>query len=327
MKRRAFITLIGGAVAVWSSRAHGQQPAMPTIGFLELGSELSARQDQDVIEGFRSGLADLGYTEGRNIRVLYRFADGNADRLSALVLELVSLGATIILTASTTAITAAHSAAPTVPIVSRSAFDPVWMGWAQTLARPGGMITGVFQVGSTGKWFQLLKEVLPQATTFGYLMNATNSGNPVWRRGADYVARTLGINIEIIEVKDQSELPEAIHRMRSLGVAGLVIFNDIVLDSNAATIAKLALIHKLPSVGAGRWFVDAGGLFAYDEGYVAMARRSAWYVDQILKGAAPGDLPAELSAEFRLYVNLKTAKELGITIPPSVFARADEVIE
>jgi putative tryptophan/tyrosine transport system substrate-binding protein len=324
MRRREFITLVGGAAAVWSGRAQAQQLAMPTIGWLYLGSEPSVR---DEMEAFRSGLAALGYTEGRNIRVLYRYADGNADRLSALTVELVALGAAIIVTTGTTTIRAAHDAAPNVPIVSWSAWDPVAMGWAQTMAKPGGMITGVFQTGSDGKWFQLLKEVLPQATAFGYLMNATNSGNPVWRRGADYVARTLGINIEIIEVKDQSELPDAIDRMRSLGVAGLVIFNDIVLDSNAATIAKLALTHKLPSVGAGRWFVDAGGLFAYDEGYDAMARRSAWYVDQILKGTAPGDLAAEQTAVYRLFVNLSTAKELGITIPPSVFARADEVVD
>jgi len=141
MKRRAFITLIAGAAAVWSSRARTQQPTVPTIGWLYLGTEFSIRT---VLEGFRSGLADLGYTEGKNIRVLYRFADGNVDRLSALAGELVSLSATIVVTSHTTAIRAVHDAAPNVPIVSWGAGDPIMMGWAQTLARPGGMITGLF---------------------------------------------------------------------------------------------------------------------------------------------------------------------------------------
>jgi putative tryptophan/tyrosine transport system substrate-binding protein len=324
MKRREFITLIGGAAAVWSSGAQAQQRTMPTIGWLALGSEPSVR---DVMEAFRFGLADLGYTEGKNIRVLFRFADGHADRLSALTLELVSLGATIIVTASTTAIRAAHDAAPNVPIVSWASANAVFMGWAQTWARPGGMITGVFITGTNAKRFELIKEVRPQATTFGFLMNSTNPGNPLLRKGADDAARRLGINLEVVEVKDQSELADAIDRMVSLGVAGLVINADPVLGSNAATIAKLALIHKLPSVGEARGFVNAGGLLAFDEDYLAMAKRSAWYVDQILKGTAPGDLAAEQTTVLKLFVNLKTAKELGITIPPSVLARADEVIE
>jgi putative ABC transport system substrate-binding protein len=146
MNRRAFITLIGGAAAAWSSQAHAQQPTMPTIGYLSLGSEVINRPN---VEAFRSGLADLGYTEGKNIRLLYRYADLNADRLSALAIELVSLGATVIATAGTTAILAAHDAAPNVPIVARAGTDPVKMGWSQTLGRPGGMITGVFLSGSS----------------------------------------------------------------------------------------------------------------------------------------------------------------------------------
>jgi putative ABC transport system substrate-binding protein len=325
MKRREFISLIGGAAAAWSSRAEAQRPAMPTIGFLSLSKEGDL---QPIIEAFWSGLTALGYTEGKNIRVLYRFADWNADRLSALTGELVSLGATIIVTHNTTAIRAAHDAAPNVPIVSWAGPDPVALGLARTLARPGGMITGVFLTGSN-KPFELLKAVRPQATTLGFLMNATNPGNPAFRKGADYAARTLGINLEIIEVKDESELASAIHRRGSLGIAGLAIIPDPFLgdDHIAATIARLALTHKLPSVGDGRGFVDAGGLFAFDDNYLAMAKRSAWYVDQILKGTAPGDLAADLSMERKLFVNLKTAKELGITIPPSVLARADEVIE
>jgi putative ABC transport system substrate-binding protein len=294
---------------------------MPTIGFLHLGLEPVA-----IIEALRSGLVTLGYTEGKNIRVLYRFANGNAGQLSGLTHELVSLGARVIVTAGTTTIRAAHDAAPNVPIVAWAGADPVTMGWAQTLTRPGGMITGVFEVASNAKQFELLKEVRPQATTFGFLMNATNPGNPLFKGSANDAARALGVKLEIIEVKDQSEIADAIDRMGSLGVEGLVIINDPVLGSNLATIVERARIHKLPSVGEAG-FVNAGGLFGFSQDYPAMARRSAWHVDQILKGTAPGDLAAERSTVYSLLVNLKTAKELGITIPPSVLARADEVIQ
>ena len=321
MKRRDFITLIGSAVGAWSSRAHAQQPAMRTIGFLHLGSE-----PVEIIEAFRSGLVAFGYTEGKNIQVLYRFANGNADQLSGQTHELASLGATVIVTAGTTAIRAAHDAAPNVPIVAWAGAGPVTMGWAQTLTRPGGMITGVFEAASNAKQFELLKEVRPQATTFGYLMNAANPGNPLFKRLANDAARALGIKLEIIEVKDQSEIADAVDRMVSLGVEGLVIINDPVLGSNLPTIVERARMHKLPSVGE-EGFVNAGGLLGFSQDFLAMARRSAWHVDQILKGTAPGDLAAELATEYRLIVNLRTAKELGITIPPSVLTRADEIIE
>jgi putative ABC transport system substrate-binding protein len=297
---------------------------MPTIGWLSLATEPSTRAG---VEAFRSGLADLGYTEGKNIRALYRFADGDADRLRALTSELVSLGATIIVTYGTTAIRAAHDAAPNVPIVSWLSGNPVAMGWAQTLARPGGMIAGVFQQSATDKRFELLKELRPRGITFGYLMNAANPGNPFWRKEADDAARRLGIKLEIVEVKPQSDIADAIDRMASLGIAGLTYIPDPVLGANSTMIAKLALTHKLPSLGDGPYFVEAGGLFAFSENYLAMARRSAWYVDQIIKGVPPGDLAAELARELKLVVNMKTAKELGITIPPSVLVRADEVIE
>jgi putative ABC transport system substrate-binding protein len=325
VRRREFITLLGGAAVGWSLPGRTQHAPIPVIGFLDLGSEFRIRS---ILESLRSGLADLGYMEGKNIRMLYRFADGNADRLFALTVELVSLGAMVIVTSSTTAIRAAHDAAPNVPIVSYAAADPVMMGWAQTLARPGGMITGVFlPQGMNVKRFELLKEVRPQATTFGFLMNATNPGNPRTRSVAADAARVLGVKLEIIEVNEQSDISDAFGRMVSLGVEGLVIIPDPVLGSNDAAIAQLARAHKLPTVGEGRGFAFVGGLFAFDNNYVAMAKHSARFVDQILKGVAPGDLAAEIATEFRLIVNVTTAKELGITIPPSILARADEVIE
>jgi putative ABC transport system substrate-binding protein len=323
MKRREFIRLLGISAA-WPLTVSAQQTAIPVIGFLFLGSE---RAIQQIAEAFQSGLAALGYREGENIRVLYRFADGNANRLPALAVELVSLGATVIVTAGSTSIQAVHDAAPNVPIVSLVGPDPVMMGWAQNLARPGGMITGLFFIGVVAKRFELLKEVRPQATRFGYLLNAANPANPPSRRSADDAARALGIKIESVEVKEMSELASAIGRMASLGVEGLVINPDPVFYSNAAAIAELARVHKLLSVGDDRDFAVAGGLFALSINYPAMATRSARFVDRILKGIAPGDLAVEQATEFKVIVNLKTAKDLGITVPATILARADEVIE
>jgi putative tryptophan/tyrosine transport system substrate-binding protein len=182
MRRREFISLVGSVALAASLGARAQQPVVPTIGFLTLGWERDL-QLQQIVEAFRSGLVALGYTEGKNIRVLYRFANGNIGDLSTLTVELASLGAMVIVTNNTATIRAVHNAAPNLPIVSWAAADPVNMGWAQTLARPGGMITGVFQdEGTGGKRLELLKEALPQASVFGYIMNANNPGNPRFRR-------------------------------------------------------------------------------------------------------------------------------------------------
>jgi putative tryptophan/tyrosine transport system substrate-binding protein len=326
MKRREFIALLTIMTVGWPTTADTQQTSRkdaPVVGFLVLGSS----DTQEIIKEFQTGLAALGYVQDESIRVLSRFADGKVERLTEMTTELVSLGAKIIVTSSTTAIRTAHAAAPNVPIVSWAAADPVMMGWAQSLARPGGMITGLFLIASTVvKPFELLKELRPKAITFGYLMNASNPGNAHFRIEVDNLARTLGIKVETIELKELSELADAFNRLGSLGIEGLAVIPDPVFASNAASIAELARLHKFPSVGDDV-FLGAGGMFALSANYRAMARRSAWFVDRILKGTAPGELAAEQAAEFKLSVNLKTAKELGITIPATILARADEVIE
>ena len=276
MRRREFIPFAIGAMAALPLVARAQQSGRkepPVVGFLHLGSE---RAVQPIIEGFQSGLAALGYVEGQKIRVLFRFADGKVERVSEHTKELVSLGAKIIVTAGTTSIRAVHAAGPNIPIVSIASGDPVMMGWAQTLARPGGMITGLFLFASSVvKPVEWLKEVRPQATTFGYLFHAANPGNPHFRREVDDAAGRLGIKVEIIELKEQSELADAFTRMRSVGVEGLAIIPDPVLGSSVAAIVELARLHKLPSVGVGRDFVDAGGLLALSWNPAAMAKRSA----------------------------------------------------
>jgi putative ABC transport system substrate-binding protein len=188
------------------------------------------------------------------------------------------------------------------------------------------MITGLFFIGVFGKRLELLKEVRPQAITFGYLLNAANPLNQ-FMRPVDDAARALGVKLEIVELKEQSGLADAIGRLASLGVGGVVIAPDPVFSSNLEAIAELARAHKLPSVGDDRAFVNAGGLFALSINYPAMAKHSARFVDKILKGTAPGDLAVEQPTEFKVIINLKAAKELGITIPAALLARADEVIE
>jgi putative tryptophan/tyrosine transport system substrate-binding protein len=326
MRRRQFITLIGGAVAwPWPVTAQSiDRKEPPIVGFLDLGSERSV---QSSIEAFRSGLAALGYVENQNIRVLYRFAEGRAERLSELTKELVSLGARVIVTISTTAIRAAHAAVPTVPIVSRGSGDPVAMGWAQSLARPGGMITGLFIQTTFAKSLELLKQMRPEAIVFASLANATNPGNPFFISRLKDAAGQLGITLHVVEVREPSEFAEAFRRMTSLGAQGLFVVPDPVFSSNFPGIVELALQHQLPTAGDSPGFTQAGGLFAYSFNYPALARRSAWYVDRILRGDAPGDLAMEEAREYKLIINLKTAKALGLTIPPTLLGRADEVIE
>jgi putative ABC transport system substrate-binding protein len=205
--------------------------------------------------------------------------------------------------------------------------DPVGMGWAKSLTKPGGMITGIAFNTQAPKKLELLKDLRPQATRFGVIMNANNPANPFMMKNLVAGARTIGVEVEVIELKELSELAAEFDRLRSLGVEGIDISADPVFNSNPAPFAELALAHKLPSVGDDRSFAMAGGLLSTSPNYEACARRAARFVDDILKGAAPGDLAAELSVDFQLVVNLKTAKALGIAIPPTVLVRATELIE
>src|SRR5262245_2231379 len=236
MRRREFIGLLSAAAAEWPSRVQAEQ-ALPVVGYLSLGSE---RGMQPLTDAFVSGLASHGYIEGKNIQVLQRFADGHTDRLSTLTTELVSLGARVIVTAGGASIQAAHKAAPSVPIVSLIGPDPVGMGWAKSLAKPGGMISGIFFNTQAPKKLELLKELTPQATRFGYLMNGNNPATPYLRKNNIDGARTIGIELEVIELKELSELAAAFDRLRSLGVEGVAINADPVFISNPAPIAELA---------------------------------------------------------------------------------------
>jgi len=329
VRRREFITLVGGVTLALPLVARAQPSGgkdPPVVGFLAPGTEQAT---QPTAEAFRSGLSALGYVEGQNIRFLYRFAEGRAERVSDLTTELVSHGVKVIVTTGTTSIRAAHNAAPTTPIVSLGSGDPVAMGWAQSLARPGGMITGMSIMGSEllVKRLDLLRQVRPQATGFAYLLNAANPGNPFFISEVKDAADQMGVTVHVFEVKEIAELVGAFRRMTSLGAQGLLIIEDPLFSSNSSTISQIALQHQIPTVSGNSGLPAAGGLLAYAFNYIAMVKRSASYVDRILKGETPGDLPIEQATEFNLIINLKTAKALGLTIQPTLLSRADEVIE
>src|SRR5262245_52153976 len=237
MRRREFIGLLSAGAVEWSIRVQAQQQTIPVVGYLSLGSE---RGMQPFVDAFLSGLSSHGYIEGKNIKVLQRFADGHTDRLSTLTTELVSLGARIIVTQGGASIEAAHKAVPSVPIVSTIGPDPVGMGWAKSLAKPGGMITGIFFNTQAPKKLELLKELRPQATRFGYLMNGNNPATPFLRKNNVDGARAIGIELEVVELKELFELAAAFDRLRSRGVEGLAINADPVFISNPAPIAELA---------------------------------------------------------------------------------------
>ena len=325
MRRREFIALVGGAVT-WPVLAVAQSKDLPAVGFVNLGSEAIAKP---YAEALRSGLVALGYTEGKNITLYYRFAEGNVERLSEFASELVSLGVKIIVTSSNTSIRAMTKAAPTVPIVSWASGDPIVMGWAQSLAKPGGMVTGLSIMGGDMfiKYLELLREVRPEATRFAALFNPTNPGTSSWKVQMQNAGAQLCVKVHVLEAKANSEFADTFQHIESIGAGGLLIIEDPVFNSNLPAISELALRHRLATVSAHQALPAAGGLVAYAFNYTAMARRSAWYVDRILKGEAPSDLPIEQPTEFKVIVNLKTAKALGLTIPPSLRARADEVIQ
>ena len=308
------------------------QPAgkVHRIGFLGGGS---ATGDPRTREAFREGLRELGWVEGQNVVIEYRFAEGRSDRLPDLATELVRLKVDVIATGPTTPVLAAKKATGTIPIVGMSFTDPVGLGLVASLARPGGNVTGVtYGVGTEtfGKGLELLKETVPKVRRVAFLSNpANNPAQPLVVASVKSAARSLGLELRLVETRGAAEFDGAFTAMARDGVEALLIQTDptYLLPGAATRLADLAAKSRLPSMHAQRAAVEAGGLMSYGPSIVALWRRGAVFVDKILKGAKPADLPVEQPTKFELVINLKTAKALGITIPPSVLARADEVIE
>jgi putative ABC transport system substrate-binding protein len=325
MRRREFITLLGGAAATWPVAAHAQQPSVFRIGFLGLPTADSLPKRP---EAFRAGLRDLGYQEGRDFVIEYRWADGNYDRLPALLADLIRLKVDVIVTHGTPGVLAAKQATTTIPVVMAVVGDALGSGIVSSLARPGGNVTGLtfFNPELAAKRLELLKESLPGLTDVGILLNLANPINESILPEMSRFAQPLKLELHQFDVRAPTEFEGAFAAMAAKRVGAFVVIDDAMMISNAPAVAALALKQRLPSCGWPDFAVD-GGLMAYGVDFPDMFRRAATFVDKIRKGAKPGDLPVERSTKFEIVVNLKTAKALSLTIPYNLLARADEVIE
>ena len=280
-------------------------------------------------EAFQQGLREFGYVEGQNIAIEYHYADGKFDRLPDLVAELVRLPMDVIVTGGENAARVAQDATHTIPIVVVAGVDPIGVGLVASLAQPGGNITGVSLISAElgGKRLELLKEAVPTASRVAVLFNPANiSAIHQWRE-MEGAGRSLGVQLHAMEVRQADELERAFATATSEGAGALIVFRDFFIETHRTRILHLAAKSRLPVMSVQREFVDDGGLMSYGPRLADMYRRAATYVDKILKGANPGDLPMEQPMKFELVINLKTAKALGITIPPHLLVFADEVIQ
>jgi putative ABC transport system substrate-binding protein len=328
MKRREFITLLGSAAApsiLWPLAARAQQAGRTVrVGMLET---VSAALKPDDLAAFRQGLRALGYVEGQNLRIEYRSADGRPERFPALVQELLGLDVDVITTRGTPATIAARNATSTVPIIMAAIGEPLLV--VASIARPGGNITGLSAFGPdlTAKRVELLRDMLPGLARVGALLNMGNpSLPPVWTE-TDNAARAFGIQAQLFDVRKVADLAPAFESASRQQVGAFDVGLDAVTQENKELIIGLAVKHRLPAIYASREFVDAGGLIAYGVNYSDLYRRAAAFVDKVLKGTKPSDLPVEQPTKFEMVVNLKTAKALGLALPPAILLRADEVIE
>ena len=325
MQRRAFITLLGGSAVAWPLIARAQQAAkLRRIGILS--PELPP---PGFLEAFRQGLRELGYVEGQNIAFEIRSAEGYGQRLAALANHLVELKVDVIVAVNTQSVQAAKKASTTIPIVMTRIADPVKSGLVRSLSKPGGNITGLsFMVDElSGKRLALLKEAFPSVSRVAVLWYEPNPGADIAVGAIKAASRELGLQLLLLPVHGPADLVGAFHAAARGRVEALIVIDDVVTTQHRVEILNLAATHSLAVVSQYRAFAEAGALLAYGPDTSTMYRRAAYYVDRILKGADAGDLPVEQATKFDLAINLKTAKALGVTIPPTLLARADEVIE
>jgi ABC-type uncharacterized transport system substrate-binding protein len=325
VRRRQFITLLGGAAVVWPLAARAQSSRLPTVGFL---TNSSVTRSAENLGELTQGLRDLGYIEGQHIRIIALFSEGRSDTLPELAAQLVRLEVDVIVAAPTQAILAAQQTTRTIPIVMANTSDPVRMGFVQSLARPGGNITGLSnQVADLGpKQLQLLRELIPTIRQVTVLINPRNPGHVRW---IDYqkAAAQMDMSLHATEAASDAALDAAFAAIERRHPDALLVFGDGLFLNQRARIAQWAAAIRLPTMYVFREHVDAGGLMSYGPSSRANYQRAATYVDRILKGARPADLPVEQPTRFELVINAQTARMLGIILPTTLLASADEVIE
>jgi len=327
MRRREFIGLLGCA-AGWPLVARAQQPAMPVIGYL--GAETSERFATR-LTAFRQGLNEMGYDDGRNVKIEFRWANGQSSRLAELADQLVRQRVTVIATpGSGVAALAAKGATKAIPIVFETGLDPISVGLVTSLSRPEGNITGVtsLNVDLLPKGLELLRELIPQSKAFAVLVNPANRVNfEIVTKGLEAASRTFGLQLHYLNVSSEPEAEAAFAKLAELRVAGLMISGDPFFNSRSQLFAALTLKHAVPAVHTVREFAIAGGLMSYGGSIKESHRLAGVYTARILKGEKPADLPVQRATKIELAINLKTAKALGLSVPPTLLALADEVIE
>jgi len=328
MRRREFIVVIGGAAA-WPLAARAQQPErMRRIGVL-MALPANDAEGQARVAAFLQGLQELGWSVGRNVIVDFRWSAGNSADARKYAAELVALGPDVILAYSSSAVASLQQVTSTVPIVFSVVADPVGAGYVESLARPGGNITGftVFDYSMSGKWLQLLKEIAPGVTRVAVFRDPSIAAGPGLFAVIQAVAPSLGVELRPVDVRDEGEIERALALFAQNPNSGLIVTGSPQATSHRDFIIALAARHRLPAVYFGRYWAAGGGLISYGPDFLDQFRRAAGYVDRVLKGEKPADMPVQAPTKFDLVINLKTAKALGLTVPPSLLARADEVIE
>jgi putative tryptophan/tyrosine transport system substrate-binding protein len=326
MRRREFITLFG-VVAAWPISARAQSLGMPVVGFL---SSRSPGESSGVVAAFRQGLGESGFVEGQNLSIAFRWAEGHYDRLPTLAAELVNLRVNVLFAAGgPPSAFAAKAATATIPIVFSAVNHPVDLGLVASLSRPGGNLTGMsmFTAEIAAKNVELLKKMVPTATIVAYLINPTNPAAKIYSDSVVAAASALGMTVRLVNASTEQELDDAFASSKKFDAGGLVVVGEPFFDSRRDTIVALAERYALPAVYTFREYVMAGGLMSYGPSLPDAYRRGGVYVARILKGETPADLPVMQPTKFDLTINLKTAKTLGLNVPPMLLATADEVIE
>jgi putative ABC transport system substrate-binding protein len=326
MQRREFITLLGGAAAAWPLAARAQQSAMPVIGFINAAP---AQSYGPQLAAFLKGLDEKGYVAGRNVMIEYRWADGHYDRLPALAADLVRRQVTVIAATTTPAALAAKAATSTIPIVFTTVGDPVQLHLVTSLNRPGGNVTGVTQlnVEVAPKRLELLHELVPTARVLALLVNSTNPNTETNTNELQAAARTLGVELHVLNASTERDFDAVFAKVIQLRAGGLVIGVDSLFASRSEQLAALALRHAVPTIYQDRDFAVAGGLLSYGTDFRETYRLAGNYIGRVLKGEKPADLPVQQATKVEFYINLKTAKALGLNVPAAMQARVDEMIE
>jgi putative ABC transport system substrate-binding protein len=327
MRRRDFIKVVASSAVTWPFAAHGQQPALPVIGFVHASSPTA--QFGAFVDAFRQGLKETGYIEGQNVTIEFRWAENHNERVPALIADLVQRHPSVLVAAPSVPALAAKAATATVPIVFECGVDPVAAGLVVSLNRPGGNITGIanLSIGLIEKQIEIMREVIPKATAFGALLNPTAQTFPLYESDVQTAAAAQGVQVQILKAGNTGEIELAFETAGKERMGAVIISSDPVFLTQRDQIVALATRTAMPNIHAFREYALAGGLMSYGPQLTDAYRLTGIYAGRILNGEKPGDLPVQQAVKVELVVNLKTAKALGVTIPLALLGRADEVIE